>query len=212
MTRTGPGNDLSMEFDVHFDEYLPSSTASGLTVLIHDNEEVPFPEDGGIMAGTQIKRLALPYADFKVKVDANINNNKSKIFADFGITNSLNGCEKSCAQKHVYKYCIRCDVSFPCIEDPLQRSVGMIAKEGDIIPLGNTTDFETAQCASEVEEAFSDNKPECIKNCPPAYEEYSFSTTVASAPVTTRDYWQTVVWQQGQYQNVTQPLERSVHF
>ncbi|GFO40565.1 hypothetical protein PoB_006707000 [Plakobranchus ocellatus] len=41
-----------MEFNVQFDEYLPSTTASGLKVLIHDNGEVPFPEDGGIMAGT----------------------------------------------------------------------------------------------------------------------------------------------------------------
>ncbi|GFO21960.1 reverse transcriptase [Plakobranchus ocellatus] len=50
--RAGPGNGLSMEFNVQFDEYLPSTTASGLKVLIHDNGEVPFPEDGGIMAGT----------------------------------------------------------------------------------------------------------------------------------------------------------------
>ncbi|GFO06877.1 degenerin mec-4, partial [Plakobranchus ocellatus] len=50
--RAGPGNGLSMEFDVQFDEYLPSTTASGLKVLIHDKGEVPFPEDGGIMAGT----------------------------------------------------------------------------------------------------------------------------------------------------------------
>ncbi|GFN96759.1 acid-sensing ion channel 4-like [Plakobranchus ocellatus] len=50
--RAGPGNGLSMEFDVQFDEYLPSTTASGLKVLIHDNGELPFPEDGGIMAGT----------------------------------------------------------------------------------------------------------------------------------------------------------------
>ncbi|GFO41656.1 degenerin mec-4 [Plakobranchus ocellatus] len=50
--RAGPGNGLSMEFDVQFDEYLPSTTASGLKVLIHDNGEIHFPEDGGIMAGT----------------------------------------------------------------------------------------------------------------------------------------------------------------
>ncbi|GFO50546.1 acid-sensing ion channel 1 [Plakobranchus ocellatus] len=50
--RAGPGNGVSMEFDVQFDEYLPSTTASGLKVLIHDNGVKPFPEDGGIMAGT----------------------------------------------------------------------------------------------------------------------------------------------------------------
>ncbi|GFO26416.1 degenerin mec-10 [Plakobranchus ocellatus] len=80
--RAGPGNGLSMEFDVQLDEYLPSTTANGLKILIHDNREMPFPEDGGIMAGmgvdtsiairnTQIKRLASPYADCMAKVDVN---------------------------------------------------------------------------------------------------------------------------------------------
>ncbi|GFN98202.1 hypothetical protein PoB_002470800 [Plakobranchus ocellatus] len=45
--RVGAGNGLSMEFDVQFDEYLPSTTASGL-----NNGEVPFPADAKIMAGT----------------------------------------------------------------------------------------------------------------------------------------------------------------
>ncbi|GFO40573.1 acid-sensing ion channel 1 [Plakobranchus ocellatus] len=216
--RAGPGNGLTMEFDVQFDEYLPSTTASGLKVLIHDNGEVPFPEDGGIMAGTgaatsiairktHIKRLASPYADCIAKVD--VNNKEKNLFAEFGFAYSLNACQKSCVQKHIYKSCQCCDVSFPCIEDALKRSTGIVASEDNIIPICNTTDFETAQCVSEVERAFINNELDCIKNCPPACEESSFSTTVSNARWPTRGYWQTVLWQQGQYQNVTQLLEAS---
>ncbi|GFO11073.1 acid sensing ion channel 1 [Plakobranchus ocellatus] len=216
--RAGPGNGLSMEFDVQFDEYLPSTTASGLKVLIHDNGEMPFPEDGGILAGTeaatsiamrktQIKRLASPYVDCIAKVD--VNNNDKNFFADFGFTYSLNACRKSCLQKHIRKKCQCCDVSFsyPCTEDSLRRSMGIIAREGDAIPICNTTDPQTTKCIREADEAFRDNKLGCIKNCPPACEESSFSTTVSSVPFLTRDYRQISMRQRGLDQNVTQILK-----
>ncbi|GFN77021.1 acid-sensing ion channel 1 [Plakobranchus ocellatus] len=214
--RAGPGNGLSMEFNVQFEEYLGFTTASGLKVLIHDNGEVPFPEDGGIMAGTgaatsiairktQIKRLAPPYADCIAKVD--VNNKEKNLFEEFGFAYSLNACQKSCVQKHIYKTCQCCDVSFPCIEDALQRSTGIIARKGSVIPICNTTDFITAHCVSVVEEAFRDNTLDCIKNCPPACEESSFSTTVSSVPWPTHDYLQTLLVQHALHLNMTQLLK-----
>ncbi|GFN78967.1 acid-sensing ion channel 1 [Plakobranchus ocellatus] len=219
--RAGPGNGLSMEFDVQLDEYLPSSTPSGLKVLIHENEEKPFPEDGGIMAGTgtatsiaikktRIKRLALPYADCIAKVD--VNNKDKNLFAEFGFAYSLNACQKSCVQKHIYKTCQCCSISFPCNEDALQHSTGMVAREDNTIPICNTTKRETFYCVRNIEEAFSDNKLDCIKNCPPACEKSSFSTTVSSAPWPTSGYRQTMLKRQGLDQNVTQLLKAERSF
>ncbi|GFN95908.1 amiloride-sensitive sodium channel, partial [Plakobranchus ocellatus] len=54
---------------------------------------------------------------------------------------------------------------------------------------------------------FRDNKLDCIKQCPPACEKSSFSTTVSSAPWPTSDYRQTLLRQHGLDQNVTQLLE-----
>ncbi|GFO36399.1 amiloride-sensitive sodium channel subunit beta [Plakobranchus ocellatus] len=135
-------------------------------------------------------------------------NNKDKnLFAERGFAYSLNACQKSCVQKHIYKLCQCCDVGFPCIEDALQRSTGIMAREDNIIPICNTTVFKTIKCIADIEEDFTDNKLDCTKNCPPACEETSFSMTVSSAHWPTRDYRQTLLSQHGLDQNVTQPLE-----
>ncbi|GFO07432.1 acid-sensing ion channel 3 [Plakobranchus ocellatus] len=214
--RAGPGNGLSMEFDAQLDEYLPFTTASGLKVLIHGNEEVPFPEDGGIMAGTGttssiairktlIKRLPSPYSDCIAKVD--VKNKEKNLFAEFGFAYSLKTCQKSCVQKKIYKSCQCCSISFPCNEDALQRTTETVAIEGNPIPICNTTEIKTFFCVRNIEKAFSDNKLDCIKNCPLACEKSIFSTTVSSAPWPTRDYRQTLLRQHGLDQNVTQLLE-----
>ncbi|GFN93968.1 acid sensing ion channel 1 [Plakobranchus ocellatus] len=214
--RAGPGNGLSMEFDVQFDENLPSTTASGLKVLIHDNGEVPFPEDGGIMAGTEaatsiairktrFKQPASPYVDCIAKVD--VNNKDKNLFAELGFAYSLNACQKSCVQKHIYKLCQCCSINFPCNEDALQLSTGIVAEEDNTIPICNITDYETFYCVNNIEEDFSDNKLECTKKCPPACEQSSFSTTVSSAPWPTSDYRQTLLRRHGLDLNATQLLE-----
>ncbi|GFO31707.1 amiloride-sensitive sodium channel subunit gamma [Plakobranchus ocellatus] len=154
---------------------------------------------------TRIKRLSSPYSNCIDKVD--FNNKEKNLFAERGFAYSLKACQKSCVQKHIYKFCQCCDVSFPCIEDTLQRSTGIIAREGNRIPICNTTVPKTTMCIEKIEKDFSDNKLGCIKNCPPACEESSFSTTVSSAPWPNRDYRQTLLWQHGLDQNVTQLLE-----
>ncbi|GFN96758.1 amiloride-sensitive sodium channel subunit alpha-like protein [Plakobranchus ocellatus] len=59
----------------------------------------------------------------------------------------------------------------------------------------------------KVENDLSDNKLGCIKNCPPACEESSFTTTVSSAPWPTRDYRQTLLRQRGLDKNTTRLLK-----
>ncbi|GFO31750.1 amiloride-sensitive sodium channel subunit beta [Plakobranchus ocellatus] len=154
---------------------------------------------------TRIKQPASPYADCIAKVD--VNNKDKNLFAEFGFAYSLNACQKSCVQKHIYKLCQCCSINFPCNEEALQLSTGIVAREDNTIPICNTTNIETFFCVRDIEKDFSDNKLECIKNCPPACEESSFSTTVSSAPWPTSDYRQTLLRQHGLHQNVTQLLE-----
>ncbi|GFO08327.1 eukaryotic translation initiation factor 3 subunit f [Plakobranchus ocellatus] len=215
--RAGPKHGLSVVFDIQYDEYMPTTPVSGLKVLIHDNGEVPFPEDGGVTASTaastsiavrktQIKRLAPPYTDCIKVVD--FSNKHKNLFAELGYTYTLNACQKSCLQTHNYKTCNCCDSSLPCIEEALRLSTGIVATQ-EKIPACNTSDYEIAECMDRLEYAFSENRLDCINNCPPACEESSFSTTVSTGRWPTENYWKAVLWQMGYHQNVTSLLKKT---
>ncbi|GFR91637.1 degenerin mec-10 [Elysia marginata] len=203
--RAGPEHGLSLELDVRYDEYMVSSPVAGVKIVIHDKGEVPFPEDGGVVAGTglytsigirksKIKRLPDPYGDCIQEVDAS--NTHKNLFAKSGFKYSLNACLKSCFQVHIYKACNCCDPSLPCDSYALQSGAGRLAT-GGTIEYCNITSHVTGPCLDYQANQFADNKLGCAQFCPPPCEESTFSTSVSLGKWPTHKYWNVLMYHEG---------------
>ncbi|GFR91625.1 acid-sensing ion channel 4 [Elysia marginata] len=208
--RAGPRHGLNLELDIQYGDYLPSSPAAGVKVVIHDNGEVPFPEDGGLIAGpglyttigirkSKIKRLPDPYGNCIQELDTN--NNQKNLFAKSGFKYSLNACLKSCFQVHIYKACNCCDSSLPCDSDSLQSGAGRTATGGSI-EYCNVTSEESGRCLNKTAHYFAGNKLGCAKFCPPPCEESTFSKSVSIGKWPTRNYLALVMYNRGIQSNI----------
>ncbi|RUS74945.1 hypothetical protein EGW08_017300 [Elysia chlorotica] len=217
LKQAGPQHGLSLELDIEYEEYLTSSPAAGVKIIVHENAEVPFPEDGGVVARTgahtnigirktHIKRLPQPHGDCIKQVDST-NTNKN-LFSEKGFSYSLHACLKSCFQESVYKECSCCDPSYPCISDALQLSTGIPASSG-VIQYCNVTAPDTGLCVGSVAERFADNSLGCSQICPPSCEESTYSTTVSSGKWPTDRYFATVLHNQGVSDHIVELMQRA---
>ncbi|ELT93095.1 hypothetical protein CAPTEDRAFT_166424 [Capitella teleta] len=112
---------LTLELFVEMDEYIPDLTEeAGFRVLVHGNDEVPFPEINGfnIPVGMatgvgirlqEIVRLGQQYSDCKPN-STSTNNIYSHIYPN-GYSNQV--CQMSCYQEHVANECGCLDSAYP---------------------------------------------------------------------------------------------------
>ncbi|GFS05701.1 acid-sensing ion channel 1 [Elysia marginata] len=183
--KPGPLNRLRLELDIQIDEYLASSRVGGVKVLIHDNREFPFPEDGGVIVApgfytsiairkTEIKRLSAPYGDC---IDSAANTTRN-LFSDLGFSYSLNACHKSCLQESFYRRCSCCDSSYPCVSVALERATGKKFATG--VRYCNSSMWDDVYCMEDVKIDFSENKLGCTAGCPAACTQSTFATTIST--------------------------------
>ncbi|KRY37643.1 Degenerin mec-4, partial [Trichinella spiralis] len=145
-SRAGPIYGLSLVIYVDADDYLPTTKASGVRLLVHSQEEYPFPDTNGYNAPTgllssfgirmkKIERLPQPYGDC-------IKEGKTKDYIYKDQIYSLEGCYRSCFQMEMIKSCGCGDPRFPvpegrrhcrvkerkareCLENVIQKSGGL---------------------------------------------------------------------------------------
>ncbi|KAK3763230.1 hypothetical protein RRG08_020770, partial [Elysia crispata] len=148
--KPGPKNGLRLELNIEADEYLTSSTVGGIKVLIHDNLEYPFPEDGGLIVApgfyttigirkTNIKRLssASAYGDC---IDNNGDSTGENFFSDDGFRKALVKSTGKPAPSAGIRYC-------------------------------NISMFEDLDCVDRAQIRFSENKKlGCTDFCPPSVQ------------------------------------------
>ncbi|GFR89693.1 acid sensing ion channel 1 [Elysia marginata] len=196
--KAGPLNGLRLELNAETDEYLPSSTVGGFKVLIHDNKEYPFPEDGGLVVApgfytsigikkTNIKRLSAPFGSC---LDTQANTTKN-LFSDEGFGYSRNGCQKSCFQEFVYRNCSCCDSGYPCNGDALAKATGKKIAGG--VRWCNSSNFKDVDCMDGAQVLFIENKLGCSDACPPACDQSTFTTSVSTGLFPTQPSFNTTV-------------------
>ncbi|GFR99829.1 acid-sensing ion channel 1, partial [Elysia marginata] len=196
--KTGPLNGLRLELNIQADEYLPSSNVGGIKVLIHDNKEYPFPEDGSLVVAPgfytaisvrkmKTKRLSSPYGNC---IDSAVNTTKN-LFSEGGFIYSRNGCQKSCFQEYVYRTCSCCDSGFPCVGAALEKATGKRVPGG--VRWCNSTLATDLNCMENANFLFTENKLGCSDRCPPACEQSTFKTSVSTAKIPTRASFDTTV-------------------
>uniref|UniRef100_A0A5S6QZI3 Degenerin mec-10 n=1 Tax=Trichuris muris TaxID=70415 RepID=A0A5S6QZI3_TRIMR len=119
-SRAGPIYGLSLVVYVDVDDYLPTTKASGVRLVVHSQEEYPFPDTNGYNAPTglmssfglrlrKIERLPAPYGDC-------VHEGKTKDYIYRDQVYTLEGCYRSCFQMELIKACGCGDPRFPVPE------------------------------------------------------------------------------------------------
>ncbi|KAF6030840.1 SCNN1D [Bugula neritina] len=113
--RAGAEYGLVMLLNIQQYEYVPYLTeASGVKILIHDPEEMPFPEDGGITVAPNTRtRLAVKRTEYTRKngrygncLEVGEDDFPLTIYNyQYGYSYSKPACEKSCVQEQAIKEC-----------------------------------------------------------------------------------------------------------
>ncbi|CDW56919.1 degenerin unc 8 [Trichuris trichiura] len=119
-SRAGPIYGLSLVVYVDVDDYLPTTKASGVRLVVHSQDEYPFPDTNGYNAPTglmssfglrlrKIERLPAPYGDC-------IHEGKTEDYIYKDQVYTLEGCYRSCFQMELIKACGCGDPRFPVPE------------------------------------------------------------------------------------------------
>ncbi|KFD67677.1 hypothetical protein M514_08530 [Trichuris suis] len=119
-SRAGPIYGLSLVVYVDVDDYLPTTKASGVRLVVHSQDEYPFPDTNGYNAPTglmssfglrlrKIERLPAPYGDC-------VHEGKTEDYIYKDQVYTLEGCYRSCFQMELIKACGCGDPRFPVPE------------------------------------------------------------------------------------------------
>ncbi|CAG5119338.1 unnamed protein product [Candidula unifasciata] len=186
VTRPGPKNGLILELNIEQYEYLPTTSSAGVNVMVHPLNEIPFPEDGGILAHpgavTRVgikqeitQRLPSPYSNC---ISANGQSSSQRSF--FQNTKYMqNACMKSCYQMRLYETCGCCDVDLPCNYYDILSIDRTTTETNNSLPLCET--FDDFLCKIEVEILFLKSELDCDERCPPVCASTTYHTVVSTA-------------------------------
>ncbi|XP_071965645.1 acid-sensing ion channel 4-A-like [Antedon mediterranea] len=165
----GPLYGLTLEMNIQQDEYISDiQPAAGLRILIHDQSEMPFPEDQGVTISpgketsigihrTEFERLPSPYpSDCS---DSSVHTLFSELFSQ--ITYSKPACWKDCIYYKTYNHC-KCYLP-------------KYTFDHSVTPLCTAGNATQEQCMLEAEQKIAEGSFIC--DCPPAckffHKEYN---------------------------------------
>ncbi|CAG5135863.1 unnamed protein product, partial [Candidula unifasciata] len=186
VNRPGPQNGLTLEVNIELYEYLPVSIKAGVYVIVHSQDETPFPEDGGILAHPGVvtsigirqeitQRLPSPYSNC---ISANGQSSSQRsLFPNKRYMQ--NACLKSCLQMAVYESCKCCTVDLPCDYYKMLNVDKTTINANRSLRLCES--FEEYLCELTVEDQFLKSELGCGERCPPACDRTTFDTVVSSA-------------------------------
>ncbi|XP_038074050.1 degenerin unc-8-like [Patiria miniata] len=170
VTQAGPFGGLTMELYIDQPQYVPGlQNSAGVKVFISEQNQVPFPEDKGVIVGpgyetsialkkVRIDRIGEPYT--------NCSKGASTIYSDFyeNVEYSLLACEKSCVVREILKACQCADVRYRFTDEhkPCYSS-----------------NMTLTDCANRIHEAYAYNNLDC--HCQLPCREDVFEETVSTA-------------------------------
>ncbi|CAL1532418.1 unnamed protein product, partial [Lymnaea stagnalis] len=113
--KAGPANGLILDLDIGRSEYLRSSSAYGVNILLHNGSEYAFPYDGGIVTGPgfstsialrKVESYLLP-APYGMCVESDSVSQRINLFSQLGYSYTDLACKRSCHQVKLLNEC-RC--------------------------------------------------------------------------------------------------------
>ncbi|XP_006632023.1 amiloride-sensitive sodium channel subunit gamma-like [Lepisosteus oculatus] len=173
-TKAGFSYGLTMELSIEQDEYIEQfSQAAGIRLIIHDQKDMPFPEDDGVnippgqesdiaIVKVHVHRLRAPYSSTCTTGDG-IHNYYRDVYK---VGYSREACKKTCGQMYIIKNC-GCGMW----EFPVPKDVK--------VPFCNITNKNINKCVQLYEDKFAHDELEC--NCPLQCEEEIFELTLSSS-------------------------------
>nr|XP_006813343.1 PREDICTED: degenerin mec-10-like [Saccoglossus kowalevskii] len=176
---------LNLELYIEEKEYISDlQESSGVRIVIHDQNEMPFPEDDGFMAAPgfltsvglrmiKVTRQPDPYSTCKTDADADATTN---IFSElFSTGYTRKACEKSCFSWAVTEHCMCTDI---------------IYKYHSYETVCNSTDPDIVECQEMVSLLNDNGELSCNVTCAQPCEQRLYEATVSN-----------VVWPNEQYKS-----------
>ncbi|RXM97502.1 Amiloride-sensitive sodium channel subunit alpha [Acipenser ruthenus] len=181
-TKAGFSYGLVLELFIEQDEYLELlSHAAGLRFIIHDQKDMPFPEDDGVnippgqesdlaIVKVHVRRLKAPYASKCSNGDGiqNYYRDAYKVGYTREVSNKqyYMACKKTCGQMHIINNCGCGMWEFP-------------VPKGMNVPFCNITNKDINRCVQIFEDMFAHDELDC--SCPLQCEEEIFELTLSSS-------------------------------
>ncbi|XP_071483146.1 epithelial sodium channel subunit beta-like [Diadema antillarum] len=175
VSKIGPLYGLSLELYIDQSEYISTiQPSAGIRLLIHNQHEMPFPEDQGInlapgahtsvgLSLVDIERLGHPYTNCSLDfAEGNIFRDK---FSHLDYSRST--CEKNCFFKGVLENC-KC-------ADPRYRY-------DNSIPVCNTSIPRIDECVDQIEENYTLGLIPCNCTMPCRQQNYHYTISEAHWP------------------------------
>ncbi|CAJ0583902.1 unnamed protein product, partial [Mesorhabditis spiculigera] len=183
-SRAGPNHGLRMMLYVNVTDYLPTTEATGVRIVIHGKKDRPFPDTFGYSAPTgavssfgislrQVNRIHIPEDPC---YDSQFSATKNNIYEGYDYTPE--GCYRTLYQKEIQKKCGCADPRFP-----------RFRLTPDVYEAENcdTMDIRQRECILMAADAWQKNndnvarkntkKPQCRHPC----QEEVYSTTYSAA-------------------------------
>ncbi|XP_039631297.1 amiloride-sensitive sodium channel subunit gamma-2-like [Polypterus senegalus] len=186
-TKAGFSYGLTMELFIEQEEYFQQlSHAAGLRLVIHDQKDMPFPEDDGVnvppgqeadvaIVKLHVHRLKAPYGSNCSNGEEIHNYYRDK----YKVGYTQEACKKTCGQMYIINNC-GCGLwEFPF-------------PKGQNIPFCNISNGEINQCVQLYEDKFAHDELEC--NCAPQCEEEIFELTLSSSQWPSAVYMDEFAW------------------
>ncbi|KAK7503195.1 hypothetical protein BaRGS_00005460, partial [Batillaria attramentaria] len=96
---------LSLVLDTQSEEYLGTSDTLGFKIVVHEQNDMPFPGDEGVV-------VAPGTATY---IAISLENRRVNMYAkDFEVGYTDKACLRSCYQRSVIRLCDCCDADYPC--------------------------------------------------------------------------------------------------
>ncbi|XP_041464721.1 amiloride-sensitive sodium channel subunit gamma-like isoform X2 [Lytechinus variegatus] len=196
VSKVGPLYGLSLELYIQQSEYISSlQPSAGLRLLVHDQNEMPFPEDQGInlapgahasvgLSMVYLERLGTPYTNCSSRFKP------GNIFKDkfHHLDYSRSACEKDCYFNEVMRVCGCADVKYNYNDS------------------ATPCDSDNVACVTEVENNYTSGMLVC--GCTMPCRQHIYEITVSEASWPNMGYTETV---ERNIEGVSDDLMKKVH-
>ncbi|XP_029186299.2 amiloride-sensitive sodium channel subunit alpha-like [Acropora millepora] len=165
---TGQSGGLKLNLFIHTDQYTPQlSHASGARIVIHDQDELPFPDEEGINAHPGISTSVGVRKEVIIRVDPFNNGScKKQILDGKSLPYSRELCVRSCLADAQIAKC-------GCAESQFAVNVEGICEK--------SYDPSVGKCLDNLVWELTDGNLNCQEKCPAPCREVVFKTSVSMA-------------------------------
>ncbi|KAK7491315.1 hypothetical protein BaRGS_00017416, partial [Batillaria attramentaria] len=187
VSKPGPLHGLSLVLDAQSEEYMNHSQTVGFKVVVHPQNDMPFPEDEGILvspgtvtdvAVTQEVVLRAPPPHGNCSTYIGHENLLRNMYAEeFNVGYTAQACHRTCYQKLTIRKCNCCDSDYPCpayMFGDVNLTFCEFHPDNESNPYELMEKLNKAGCMDEVREAIKAGHVECEGLCKESCTETVF--------------------------------------